>query len=97
MSPKDLCWGPLLFTIYINSLDDIQDANFHFFADDTVMYCSASSKQQALHKLQLAFDVIQSWLYNLKPVLNADKTKHMLFSSSQKLVNNLISLQTLCV
>ncbi len=58
--------GPLLFTInfiyhiYINCLDyDIQDANFHFYADDSVMYCSASSGKQALYKLQPAFDVIQ--------------------------------------
>ncbi len=65
--------GPLLFTIYINSLDyDIQEANFNFYADDSVMYCSDSSGQQALNELQSAFDVIQSRLYNLKLVLNAD-------------------------
>ncbi len=59
------------------------------------MNCSTSSGQQALYKLQSAFDVIQSRLYNLKLVLNADKTKYMLFSGSKKLENNLISLQTL--
>ncbi len=88
--------GPLLFTIYINSLDyDIQDANFNFYADDSVMYCSDSSGQQALNELQSVFDVIQSRLYNLKLVLNADKTKYMLFSTSKKCENNSISLQTL--
>lgn len=87
--------GPLLFSIYINSLDyDIQDANFHFYADDSVIYCSASSGQQALYKLQSAFDVILSRLYNLKLVLNADKTKYVLFLGSKKFVeNDLISLQ----
>ncbi len=30
------------------------------YADDSVMYCSASSGQQALYKLQSAFNVIQS-------------------------------------
>ncbi len=94
--PQGSVLGPLLFIIYINSLNyDIQDANFHFYADDSVMYCSASSGQQALYKLQSAFNVIQSWLYNLKLVLNADKTKCMLFSGSKKFENNLISLQTL--
>ncbi len=44
------------------------------------MYCSASSGQQALYKLQSAFDVIQSRIYYLKLVLNVDKTKYMLFS-----------------
>ncbi len=73
--------GPLLCTVYINCLDyDIQDASFHFYADDSVMSCSASSAQQALYKLQSAFDVIQSRIYNRKLVLNVDKTKYMLFS-----------------
>ncbi len=59
------------------------------------MYCSASSGQQAVYKLQSAFDVIQSWIYNLKLVLNVDKTKYMLFSGSKKFDDNLSSLQTL--
>ncbi len=92
MFRKDLCWVPF----YINCLDyDIQDANVHFCADDSVMYCSASSGKQALYKLQSAFDVIQSRIYNLKLVLNVDKTKYMLFSGSKKLEKNVFSLQTL--
>jgi len=88
--------GPLLLTIYINSLDyDIQDTNFHFYADDTVMYCGAPSKRQALVKLQVAFDIIQSRLHRLKLALNVDKTKIKLFSSSKKVVDNTIPIQTL--
>ncbi len=57
------------------------------------MYCSASPGQQALYKLQSAFDVFQSRLYRLKLVLNADKTKYMLFSGSlQTLRGNVIEL-----
>uniref|UniRef100_A0A8C2EK04 Reverse transcriptase domain-containing protein n=1 Tax=Cyprinus carpio TaxID=7962 RepID=A0A8C2EK04_CYPCA len=94
--PQGSVLGPLLFTIYINSIDHgNQDVNLHFYADDTVMYCGAPSKQQALIKLQAAFDVFQSRLHTLKLVLNADKTKIMLFSSSKKAVDNFIPLQTL--
>ncbi len=51
--------------------------------------------KQALYKLQSAFDVIQSRIYNLKLVLNVDKTKYMLFSGSKKFDKNVFSLQTL--
>jgi len=85
--PKDRCWGP--FYSPFTSLDyDIQDANFQFYADDSVVYSSASSGQQALSKLQSAFNIIQFRLYSLKLVLNTDKTKYMLFSKSKKLENN---------
>ncbi len=51
--------------------------------------------KQALYKLQSAFYVIQSRIYNLKLVLNVDKTKYMLFSGSKKFDKNVFSLQTL--
>lgn len=50
---------------------------------------------KALCKLQSAFNVIQSRLFNLKLVLNGEKTKYMVFSGSKKFDTKLISLQTL--
>lgn len=50
--PQGSVLGALLFTIFINSIDyDTQDVNIHFYADDTIVYCSAPSCQLALSKL----------------------------------------------
>ncbi len=44
--PQGSVLGPLLFTIYIDCVDDnIDKTSFHFYVDDTVIYCSAPTKQ----------------------------------------------------
>ncbi len=76
--PQGSVLGPLLFTIYINCFDvNIENARFHFYADDTVIYCSAPTQQQALGDLQSAFYIIQARFFTLKLVLNVEKTKCM--------------------
>jgi len=78
--------GPLLFILYINILDrNVSNANFHFYADDTVIYCSAATLNQALCQLQLAFDTVQFTLFDLKL---------MLFSNAKSKLQNLPSITT---
>ncbi len=85
--------GPLLFIIYINCLDvNIDNARFHFYADDTVIYCSAPTKQQALVGLQSVFDIIQARFFTLKLVLNVEKTKCMWLSNSRNSLDGSIVL-----
>ncbi len=86
--------GPLLFILYINNIDsNLSKVKFHFYADDTVLYCSAPTADQALSQLQLDFNTLQQNLYDLKLVLNAEKTKGMLFSNL-KSKSNLPSILT---
>jgi hypothetical protein len=92
--PQGSVLGPLLFSIYINCLDfNIVNAKFHFYADDTIVYCSAPSKQQSVASLQSVFDIIQNRFCALKLVLNIDKTKCMLFTNSRTSENPIV-LQT---
>ena len=68
----------------------MSDANFHFYADDTVIYCCASTLVKAIEYLQNAFIVVQNTLLQLKLVPNADKTKLMLFTNSRNRPQNLL-------
>ena len=61
---------------------------------DMVIYCSSSSVSQSLKLLQSAFDTVQSRLTRLKLVLNAEKSKAMLFSNDKQLPPLLPSLST---
>ncbi len=61
--PQRSVLGPLLFIIYINSLDqNVNKANFHFYANDTVIYCSVSTTNHDLGHLQLDIDTVQHTL-----------------------------------
>ena len=93
--PQGSILGPLLFSIYVNNLcDSITNAACHFYADDTIIYCSSPSVADTFHFLQSALDVLQSQLTKLKLVLNTDKTKLMLFSNGKALPKVLPKLLT---
>lgn len=79
--PQGSVLAPLLFSIYINNIgQNVSGANLHFYADDTVVYCAAPSITEAANQLQAVFNIIQNQLSDLKLLLNAGKTKVMLFS-----------------
>lgn len=87
--------GPLLFAIYVNDLcQDISNSMYHLYADDTVLYFASRSLTQTIDFLQFAFDVFQSHLNNLKMVLNASKSKLMVFSGGKTLSANLQKITT---
>ncbi|XDV21754.1 hypothetical protein PO909_026778 [Leuciscus waleckii] len=82
--------APLLFSIYINPLSHgIDSAKLHLYADDTIIYTTASSLTQAMKQLQNAFQVLQHSLAQLKLVLNPKKTKYMIFSRGRSKVTDI--------
>lgn len=69
----------LFFILYINNLNhNVPYVSFHFDTDNTVMYYSALTADQALFQLQTNINT-QYFHYLLLLVINADKTKVTLF------------------
>ena len=82
--PQGSILAPVLFSIFINDLGNgMQPAKLHLYADDTVIYSCAPSLVQAVDELQTAFQSLQAPLYDLKLVLNLQKTKFMTFTRAR--------------
>ena len=69
--PQGSILGPLLFILYVNDLPSIfENCNCKMYADDTTLYCKASSLTEAKMILQTNYNLAQDWLHNNQPTLN---------------------------
>ena len=89
--PQGLILGPVLFTLYIDDIVfSVTGCNIHLYADDTILHCNADIVH-SYKSLQHCFSDLQVALNNHKLVLNADKTKFMLFTRAKNIdYDNLI-------
>ena len=70
-----------LFSVYINDVAlAAGDSLIHLYADDTILYTSGPSLENVLTNLQASFNAIQLSFRGLQLLLNASKTKCMLFN-----------------
>ena len=72
--PEDSVLGPVLFSIYINSLTKIYDFNITLYADDAVISITAPER---MHEL---LPVLSKWCINNSLTVNEKKTKWMVFN-----------------
>jgi hypothetical protein len=87
---------PTLFSVYINDIAHAAgDSLIHLYADDTILHTSGPSLDTVLTNLQTSFNAIQHSFRGLQLLLNARKTKCMLFNRSLPAPTNLTSITTL--
>ena len=84
--PQGSILGPLLFVLYINDLPQcLEKCSISMYADDTVIYYSASAFIDVQNVVQNDLEKITLWMFDNELILNESKTKSMLFGSAQRL------------
>ena len=72
-----------MFSVYIHDVAlAAGESLIHLYADDTILYTSGPSLDTVLTNLQTSFNNIQLSFRGLQLLLNASKTKCMLFNRS---------------
>jgi hypothetical protein len=92
--PQGSVLGPLLvFLIYINNLaEGLQNSKAALFADDTAIYCSATSAADLQLHLNEDLKIVSKWMETNKLTLNVSKTKLMVIGGKQRSRLNSIEL-----
>ena len=78
--------GPLFFLVYINDVQNVlYDCKYQLYADDTVIYCSRNTFEEANEKLQRVLNKFVVWCSKNALTINIKKSKIMTFGSINKI------------
>ena len=84
--PQGSVLGPLFYIIYANDLSKVvKNCEIALYADDTVLYISCKNFETSVRKLQEDIDSLSQWCIRNGIMANTDKTKVMVFGSSNSL------------
>ena len=83
--PQGSVLGPLLFLLYINDMPLVSEIiNCILFADDTTYLHHSLSLDDLYVTVNRELDKLNGWLSANKLEINTDKTKYIIFSTSQR-------------
>ncbi len=84
--PQGTVLGPLLFLIYVNDITEcLKNTQASLFADDTMVYCSGSTRNELQENLNGDLSRIKKWLNDHRLTINAEKSQFMVIGSSQRI------------
>ena len=93
--PQGFIIGPFLFIVYINDLLAYMrncDSELILYADDTILYCSAASVDDAITRNQIGCTRLEKWCNNNRLTVNTAKTKHMFISSDKDTTGEYVTM-----
>jgi len=78
-TPAGSCLGPLIFSLFINDIDEAMTLFFVLYADDLVFIVDATDLNSGLAKIDECFKKLREWCNENCLTINESKTKAMLF------------------
>jgi hypothetical protein len=103
--PRGVCQGsalgPLLFSLYINSVGSCFTSPFLLYADDLVLYESGTDETAIINSLSLQIEKLCDWCELNGVAVNFDKTNFMIFHMERDRalpsVTNKITVRNECI
>ena len=83
--PQGSILGPVLFNLYVRTISSNGRSNYLLYADDTTMlrHTKVINLPQTINEMQQEMNEVNTWSEEKNLCLNAQKTKVILFSTSQ--------------
>jgi hypothetical protein len=77
-TPQGGILSAMLFSLFINDISEILDINYHLYADDSQIYCSASSALECATLVNKNLENILRWSEENSLSINPEKSQAML-------------------